>query len=232
VAEGYCQGDAKPAEGWDVFLKELGPAHPNPFPRSVVFARLFPYQEEISKALAANTASTVWQTLHDQSGISVSKASFYRYVNHFFPDIKKQCKTANEIESGRWMRQVLQNAYSYPNARKELGEIKELKILLQNASSGRLKVRNRAISILAHTRGISFSTIAEFLFISRKSACQYFKSYGIDSFSASFPRRSTRMLKANNEKNVNAVFSLLHGLLSCQLTKLHIFTPQKRTRMR
>ena len=108
------------------------------------------------------------------------------------------------------MLQVLQNAYSYSNASKELGEINELKILLQNASSAQLKVRNRAISILAHTRGISFSTIAEFLFISRKSACRYFKSYEIDSFNASFPRQSTRLLKENDEKNINAVFSLLH----------------------
>jgi transposase len=109
-----------------------------------------------------------------------------------------------------WMLQVLQNAYSFSDAKNELGEIKELKTLLQNASSEQIKLRNRAISILARNRGIPFSTIANFLHISRKSVYGYLKCYQTANFNASFVTQSSRLLKANDEKNINAIFSLLH----------------------
>ena len=109
-----------------------------------------------------------------------------------------------------WMLRVLQNAYSFSDAKNELGEIKELETLLRNASSEQIKLRNRAISILARNRGIPFSTIANFLHISRKSAYRYLKCYQTASFDASSVRQSSRLLKANDEKNINAIFSLLH----------------------
>ena len=102
------------------------------------------------------------------------------------------------------------SAYSFSDAKNELGEIKELKILLQNAMSGQLKERNRAMSILARNRGIPFSTISQFLHISRKTVYRYLKCYQADSFNASFIRQSSRLLKAKDERNIDAVFSLLH----------------------
>jgi transposase len=66
------------------------------------------------------------------------------------------------------------------------------------------------MSILARNRGIPFSTISQFLHISRKSVYRYLKCYQADGFNASFTRQSSRLLKANDEENINAVFSLLH----------------------
>jgi len=209
-ARGYYRDDPAPPYGWETFLKEVIPNPPDPLTRSVVFAMLFPYQEEIRKALTNNTAKSVWQRLHDEKGVIVSLSSFYRYLNRFLADVKNQSKPLTEIEPTRWMLQVLQNAYSFSNAKDELGEIKELKTLLENAASGQLKVRNRALSILARNRGIPFSTISQFLHISRKSVYRYLKCYQTDSFNASFTRQSSRLLKANDEENINAVFSLLH----------------------
>ena len=100
VAEGYSQGDAEPFGGWNIFFKELTPTQPNPFFKSVVFAKLLPYREQISKALATNTAKAVWQTLHDQSGVSVSKASFYRYLDHFFPISKSSLSLPMKSSQG------------------------------------------------------------------------------------------------------------------------------------
>lgn len=108
------------------------------------------------------------------------------------------------------MLQVMQNAYSFSDAKNELGEIKELKTLLQTAAYGQLKERNRAMSILACYRGIPFSVTGRLLHISRKSVCRYLKCYQADSFNASFIRQSSRLLKAKDEKNIDAVFSLLH----------------------
>jgi transposase len=214
-AKGYYQDDPAPPNGWKAFLKEVIPNPPDPLTRSEVFARLFPCQEEIREALTTSAAKAVWQRLYDERGIRVSLASFYRYLNRFLADVKNHSKPLTEIEPTRWILQVLQNAYSFSSATNELGEIKELRALLQNAASGRLKVRNRAISILASYRGISFTTISQLLHISRRSVYRYLKCYQSDSFNASFTRQSSRLLKANDEENINAVFSLLHYPPKC-----------------
>ena len=62
--------------------------------------------------------------------------------------LENQSKPLTQIEPTRWMLQILQNAYSFSDIKNELGEIKELKTLLQKATLGQLRERNQAVSIL------------------------------------------------------------------------------------
>jgi len=69
-ARGYRQGDPTPSQGWKTFLREVIPKPPDPSTRSVTFARLLPYQDEIREALATTTAATIWQRLRDNVPLS------------------------------------------------------------------------------------------------------------------------------------------------------------------
>jgi transposase len=86
-ARGYRQGDPVPPQGWKAFIAEVIPRPPDPATRSLVFAALLPYQEEIRAALATTKPSTIWQRLRDEKRIEVSKPSFYRYLSCFMADI-------------------------------------------------------------------------------------------------------------------------------------------------
>jgi len=93
-ARGYRQGDPTPPQGWKAFIAEVIPRPPDPSTRSIVFARLLPYQEEIREALATTKPSTIWQRLRDEKGVKVSLPSFYRYLSCYLADAwKKPCIT-------------------------------------------------------------------------------------------------------------------------------------------
>jgi len=93
-ARGYHQGDPTPPQGWKAFIAEVIPKPPDPSTRSEVFARLFPFQDEIRIALTTTKAATIWQRLRDEKGVKVSQPSFYRYLSCYLTDVwKKPCIT-------------------------------------------------------------------------------------------------------------------------------------------
>jgi transposase len=91
-ARGYHQGDPTPPQGWKAFLREVMPRPPDPATRSEAFAKLRPYQDQIREALTTTKAATIWQRLHDDEKLNVSKASFYRFLSCFLTDAWKKPK--------------------------------------------------------------------------------------------------------------------------------------------
>jgi transposase len=125
--------------------------------------------------------------------------------------LQMQFQPLAKNEPSRWMLRILQNAYSFSEIKSELGEINELKSLLQFATFGKFSERNMALSILACSKGIPIPAISQFLLISPKSIYRYFKLFKSDSFNIkAFAKPSKRPLKSSNQVNKDAVFSLLH----------------------
>jgi transposase-like protein/transposase len=110
-----------------------------------------------------------------------------------------------------WMLRLMQNAYPLSAAENELGQVAGLSTLLEDAVSPRRRKRNYAISILAQSRGIRRSTIARFLHISRSSVYRHWLRFETPDGAVSSKRHQYRTIKADDEANIAAVFSVLHS---------------------
>lgn len=127
------------------------------------------------------------------------------------PSRKSRLLSLDDIEPIRWMLRLTQNAYSLSEAEDELGKITGLATLLEDAVSVRKNERNYAISILAQHRGIRRTTIASFLHISRSSVYRHWERFQTSDMSVSSSGRRSKIIKANDTVNIEAVFSALHS---------------------
>jgi len=93
----------------------------------------------------------------------------------------------------------------------ETGNVEHLSLLVGKAVNGTLRDRRRAITVLAHLRGVPFGTIARFLHKSPTQVSHYWRKYervgAVDLFTY-YPPKSK---KADSEEIQSAVFSLLHS---------------------
>lgn len=124
---------------------------------------------------------------------------------------KNQVLSLRDIEPIQWMLRLIQNAYPLSEAENELGEIAGLAALLRDAVSEKLRVRNYAISILGQCRRIRRSTISRFLHISRSSVYRHWERFQNSDGRALNGQHQSNTIKANDEGNIAAVFSLLHS---------------------
>jgi transposase len=112
-----------------------------------------------------------------------------------------------------WMRAVLQGAMPLDILEGDLGDIapEELKILVAAATKGELAWRNKAMAVLAYSRGIGSTPISSFLEISAKSMFRFWKLFRTGGTQKLFERRPRSDKKSNNEAIKRAVFELLHS---------------------
>ncbi len=112
-----------------------------------------------------------------------------------------------------WVQSIQQGKMSLEFLAKELGELpeKELKALFSAATKGQIPVRNKALAVLAYSRGISSSPICSFLQISQGSLFRYWRDFRTGGTEKLFFRKPRSDKKANNPAIRNAVFSLLHS---------------------
>jgi transposase len=74
------------AQEWAAILEHHAPALNTAPPRSAVFSEIAGYHEKIESDLQTNSASTIWQRLHDEHGLQASLRSFRRYLDTYFPE--------------------------------------------------------------------------------------------------------------------------------------------------
>jgi transposase len=114
-------------------------------------------------------------------------------------------------EFHHWMNKVIQGVESEEMIRGETGTIEHLDLLLSKAVNGSLRDRRRAVTVLAHLRGIPFRMIARFLHKSPTQVSRYWTKYArvgaVDLFTYCPPKPK----KADSEEIKSAVFSLLHS---------------------
>jgi len=112
-----------------------------------------------------------------------------------------------------WMRLVLQGAKTSSQIQQDVGNTltgDEVTRLLECVWTKPLKLRNRALTLLAHGNGITPGHIASFLCVRRETARQYisdFKRGGIQ-YVLDLSRKEVK--KADDPNYVAAVFKTLH----------------------
>jgi transposase len=169
---------------------------------------------QLRQELPDRSAESIQQVLVNE-GFMIGRSTLDRLLRQQglgVHELKNQSKPLVQIEPTRWMLRILQNSYSYSEIKDDLGDIKELKSLLQFATFGKFNERNMALSILARSKRIPTPTISQFLRVPQKTIYNYFKRYKADSFDvATFAKRSKkRPLKFQQREYIDAVFSLLH----------------------
>ncbi len=181
----------------------------------VISQKALELASKLRQELPDRSAESIQQLLASE-GFTIARSTLERLLRQqglSVRALKSQFKPLVQIEPTRWMLRILQNSYSCSEIKNELGEIKELKSLLQFATFGKFNERNMALSILARSRGIPTPTISQFLRISPKTIYRYFNRYKADNFNIStFAKPLKRQtLKSDERKNIDAVFSLLHN---------------------
>ena len=74
------------ASEWAAVLQAHCPELNQSAPRSSVFDEIARFHELIDSGLQTNTATTVWQRLHDEHGLHASLRSFRRYLDAYWPE--------------------------------------------------------------------------------------------------------------------------------------------------
>ncbi len=112
-----------------------------------------------------------------------------------------------------WMQGVQQGSIPLDTLTSQLSDISaaEVKILLAAATKGDLPKRNKAIAMLAYSRGISSASISSFLQISSRTLFRYWKNFTDGGTPKLFERKPRSDKKSNNEFIKSAVFTLLHS---------------------
>ena len=144
-----------------------------------------------------------------QKGYEGSKRSVQRYL---------QSRHVRFSNGGghmqEWMRFVLQGSINRAQLHADLGgklSEEDTSVLAECVWYKPLKVRNRALAVLAHFKGASLREIATFLCVERTTARGYiaaFKTGGTTGVEQKSSRKEIK--KAEDPKYVEAVFRILH----------------------
>ena len=116
-----------------------------------------------------------------------------------------------DLDYHKWMTKVIHGAEKVCDIQEKVGKVKDLDVLLQKAVDGRLKDRNRAITVLAHLRGTPFNSIARYINKSSTQVSKYWQKYESKGAKGLFEYYPPKSRKAENEQVRSAVFSLLHS---------------------
>jgi transposase len=83
--------------------------------------------------------------------------------------------------------------------------------LVEKVRTDRLALRNRALAVAAHLKGISLSVISHFLFLSRPTVREYLKRFRQGGVPELFDLRRRDVKKADDPHYKDAVFKILHA---------------------
>jgi len=120
---------------------------------------------------------------------------------------------STEEQVAEWIRGVLRQAIPIDVLAKELGKVplRELEVLASAATKEGLPMRNKALAVLCHLRGISWAPACSFLQISSGSWFRYWKMFQQGGTKKLFARTTRSDKKSEIDSNKSAVFSLLHS---------------------
>jgi len=118
-----------------------------------------------------------------------------------------------EEQVAEWIRGVLRQAIPIDVLAKELDKVplRELEVLASTATKEGLPMRNKALAVLCHLRGISWAPACSFLQISSGSWFRYWKVFQQGGTKKLFARTTRSDKKSEIDSNKSAVFSLLHS---------------------
>ena len=186
--------------------------------------RLDPFAEiwhDILPELCANPrtrATRLLETLVVQRPDRFSGAQLRTLERRIARWREEQGNTSNDVPlpcrcgpSGQWMASVLQGTKSLSEVALELGDSADLPCLCDYATTGTLKKRNKALTILAWQKGIGNAAIAGFLRLSPDTTKRYIALYSADGLTKLFSSTKKLTKKADEAAYVDAVIALLHS---------------------
>ena len=118
------------------------------------------------------------------------------------------------IPPGRWMLMLLQRKITATSLVQELRgklTLEDAEVLIARIHNGGLRDRNRALSVLAHLRGMTLRQIASFLMINRRTVTQSVKHYRDHGISKLFSLREDTPKKHEQAAYKDALFTILHS---------------------
>jgi transposase len=115
------------------------------------------------------------------------------------------------LPDGQWMLGVLQGRLLPAALAPEIGAIEALDELVATIAAGKLRDRNKAMSVLARCRGISASAVARFLGIGRVTVASYWDTYRLFGAARLFAGFYKHVKKSDDELLANTLFSVLHA---------------------
>ena len=115
-----------------------------------------------------------------------------------------------EEENRHWMLAVLQCKEDDSTLRSLVTNDADLWIFIKTLKNGKLRDKNKVLSVLADRRGISHRVISRFLHISRNTIEEAVSLYRIYGCGRLFKGFSERTSKSDDELLQNTLFSVLH----------------------
>ncbi len=116
-------------------------------------------------------------------------------------------------QSFEWMRDILQKTIPFDAIANEIANVPlpELKLLVSTSTEEELPMRNKAIAVLGHLRGIAHIATCSFLNISNGTYFRYWRLFKQGGTKMLFAKRTRSDKKSVKESNQKAVFALLHS---------------------
>jgi hypothetical protein len=128
-------------------------------------------------------------------------------------DGRPQWNGNTEEQMAEWIRGVLRQAIPIEVLAKELNKVplRQLEVLVSAATKEGLPMRNKALAVLCHLRGISWAPACSFLQISSGTWFRYWRLFQKGGTMRLFARTTRSDKKSEIDSNKSAVFSLLHS---------------------
>jgi transposase len=136
-----------------------------------------------------------------------------RDLMHLGTEMGKASDHEPGCQEGDWMHLVLQGVKTGSQVKEEVGDSltgDEVETLLKYVKTKSLKLRNRALAVLAHGKGISPVRIASFLCIRPSTAMRYISSFKKGGILHVLDLSRNGIKKAADPKYSTPVFTTLH----------------------
>lgn len=172
-----------------------------------------PYKSAIRKEfeLTQSTAVNIFRVLKEY-GYDGGYSSVKKFISDFRNNITN---ISNEkILPSRWMLMLLQGKFNALSLLQNYGvdlSLEDAEKLVSCICDGKLRDRNRAIIIIASLKGISKSTISQFLIIDNRTVTDILRQYNINGIDGVLSFREGRLRKHEQLKYKDALFSILHS---------------------
>src|ERR1035437_1815760 len=139
----------------------------------------------------------------------------YSILREFIkPQRLRLAVSPREFCAHRWMHRLMQNDTPASDLQNDLaGKLQpnEIASLMSHIRDGDLRLRNKAVAILAFSKSISMRLISSFLLLEARTVSQWRNKFRRGGIAAVVPAKSVGPKKSDLTQYKEAVFSILHA---------------------
>ena len=175
-------------------------------------SKLDPFKPAIMRdlELAGCSVSTIFNHLR-QAGYTGG----HSILKQFISGLRSNRSLENDkvLLHSEWMLRLLQGKTDARSLAADLGisDHKQAEIILGGISNGSLRLRNRALAVVAHLKKIPTCVITRFLMIDKDAVLRYTRAYELEGYDSLVGNRRSGERKHERQCYKDAVFALLHS---------------------